>query len=121
LFILKFEFNPNFQPKQLKQKINHSKQARFLFLTNIFSYLRFMEKHYISRQTINLLKKLKIFMLIQNIYTKINTTTNKTRQPLSKIEIKQIKKIFQQDIKQTEKLLKSVFHIKTSKYSWLSC
>jgi len=93
----------SFSPPSLLRKVNPAGKARFELLVYLFRLRVVLEEHGLG-VLIDLLKKLRLYNLIQNIYVGINRE-KANYPPLAEAERERLRKIFADDIKNLEKLL----------------
>lgn len=92
-----------FLPQSLNKRINPASKARNRSLTYLFDIRRKLEEKNLG-VVIDVLKKIKLYGALQNIYVRINRQPIR-KKPLTHTQREELKYLFLNDILETEKLL----------------
>ncbi len=101
--VCKFLGIKSFTPLSLEKKVNPAAKAKFKSLTYLFKLRKKIEEKNLGI-IIDLLKRIGLYSLLQDIYVKINRKPIKKR-PLTALQREELKSLFLSDIEKTESLL----------------
>ena len=95
----------DFTPSCLYRKVNTSQMTRSSLLTKIFPVTAFFEKtrfHFL----IDYFRKTVVYQWLHTLYVRVNNKPLFQKPPLTKKETAFLKKVFSEDIKKTDRLIK---------------